>query len=108
MMLGQRADSASVEAINKDLGRDKPLTIQFLMYVNDLSPISVHDPVHPDHYLYLNKQKYSYKKLFSAGAKVVVLKYPYLRRSYITKRKVSDIIIETLPETAILAFASIL
>jgi peptide/nickel transport system permease protein len=108
MMLGQRADIASVEAINKDLGRDKPLTVQFMMYANDLSPISIHDPVHPDHYLYLNKKKYSYKELFSAGSKVVVLKYPYLRRSYITKRKVSDIIMETLPETAVLAFASIL
>ncbi len=108
MMLGQRADIASVEAINKDLGRDKPLPVQFLMYVNDLSPISVHDPIHPEHYLYLSKQKYSYKQLFSTGSKVVVLKYPYLRRSYITKRKVSDIIIETLPETTILALASIL
>ena len=38
----------------------------------------------------------------------MVLKYPYLRRSYITKRKVSDIVIETLPETAILAFSSII
>lgn len=108
MMLGQRADLASVEAINKDLGRDKPLSTQFLMYINDLSPLSVHDPVQPDHYLYLSKQKYSFTELFSIGSKVVVIKYPYLRRSYITKRKVSDIIIETLPETAVLAFASIL
>ena len=30
MMLGQRADITSVEAINKDLGRDKPLLTQFL------------------------------------------------------------------------------
>lgn len=108
MMLGQRADLASVEAINKDLGRNRPLPVQFLMYINDLAPISIHDPVHPEHYLYLNKQKYTFTPLFAVGSKVVVIKYPYLRRSYITKRKVSDIIIETLPETAILAFASIL
>ena len=108
MMLGQRADQASIDAINKDLGRDKPMTTQFLMYLNDLSPVSVHDPADKEHYLYLNPDKYSsYVKLFSAGSKVVVLKYPYLRRSYITKRKVSDIIIETLPETAVLAFSSI-
>ncbi|HSH66104.1 MAG TPA: ABC transporter permease, partial [Bacteroidia bacterium] len=108
MMLGQRADIASVEAINKDLGRDKPLPLQFLMYINDLSPVSIHNPADPNSYLYLNKQKYTYTKLFSLGSKVVVIKYPYLRRSYITKRKVSDIIVETFPETAILAFASIL
>lgn len=107
-MLGQRADQASIDAINKDLGRDKPLTTQFMMYLNDISPISVHDPVNKDHYLYLSPDKYSsYIKLFSAGSKVVILKYPYLRRSYITKRKVSDIIEETLPETTVLAFAAI-
>ncbi len=108
MMLGQRADQASIDAINKDLGRDKPMMTQYLMYLNDLSPISIHDPIDSEHYLYLNPDKYSsYLKLFSVGTKLFVLKYPYLRRSYITKRKVSDIVIETLPETAILAFSSI-
>ncbi len=110
MMLGQRADQASIDAINKDLGRDKPLTTQFLMYLNDLSPISVQDPIDKNHFLYLNPDKYStYQKLFSVSStKILILKYPYLRRSYITKRKVSDIISETLPETTILAFSSIL
>jgi peptide/nickel transport system permease protein len=109
LMLGQRADQASVDAINKDLGRDRPLTTQFLMYLNDLSPISIHDDVDKSHYLYLNPDKYnSWLKLFPVSStKVIVLKFPYLRRSYITKRKVSDIIIETIPETAILAFTSI-
>lgn len=108
-MLGQRADQASIDAINKDLGRDKPLSTQFLMYLNDLSPISMHDAGNKDHYLYLSPDKYtSYMKLFSvSGTKIFVLKYPYLRRSYITKRKVSDIIKETLPETTVLAFAAI-
>jgi len=39
MMLGQRADIASVEAINRDLGLDKPLTLQYLNFLNDLSPV---------------------------------------------------------------------
>lgn len=110
MMLGQRADQVSIDAINKDLGRDKPLTTQFFMYLNDLSPISVHDPVNKQHYLYLNPDKYSsYTRLFPVShSKIIVLKYPYLRRSYITKRKVSDIIQETLPETTILALSSII
>lgn len=109
MMLGQRADQVSIDAINKDLGRDRPIATQFLMYVNDLSPLSIHDPNDKTHFLYLNPDKYSsYQKLFPiTSTKIVVLKYPYLRRSYITKRKVSDIIIETLPETTILAFSSI-
>lgn len=107
MMLGQRADKASIELINKDLGLDKPLIIQFIMYINDLLPVSVHSQ-QPNHYLYLDKEKYTCRELFSVGSKVVVIKFPYLRRSYQTKRKVSEIILETLPETAVLAFASII
>lgn len=107
MMMGQRADVTSIETINRDLGRDKPLTTQFLMYLNDLSPLSVHDAKDANSYLYLNPEKYpSAKELFNIGEKTVVLKYPYLRRSYQTKRKVSDIILESLPETFILAVAS--
>lgn len=109
MVLGQRADKASIEAINKDLGRDKPLSTQFFMYLNDLSPISVHDDVNPDHYLYLDTAKYSASPLFHVSStKVIVLKSPYMRRSYSSKRKVSEIILERLPETAVLAFASVL
>ncbi len=109
MMLGQRADQASINAINKDLGRDQSLFTQYLMYLNDLSPLSVHETMNNEHYLFLNPEKYSsYTPVFLfLKSKIVILKYPYLRRSYITKRKVSEIISETLPETTILAFSSI-
>ena len=36
MMLGQRADIASVEAINKDLGRDKALHIQYFNFLKSV------------------------------------------------------------------------
>lgn len=107
LMLGQRADEESIKLINRDLGLDKPLSVQFVMYLNDLSPISIHS-TDPGHYLYLDSTKYNYVPLIKTGKKVIVLKYPYLRRSYQTKRKVSEIILETLPETAVLAFASIM
>jgi peptide/nickel transport system permease protein len=108
MVLGQRADQASIEAIRKDLGTDKPLSTQFFMYLNDLSPISIHDN-RIDHYLYLDPKKYTGTNLFNVSEhKKMVLKYPYLRRSYSSKRKVSEIIMDTLPETAVLAFASVL
>ncbi|HTX87501.1 MAG TPA: hypothetical protein VMC08_00800, partial [Bacteroidales bacterium] len=57
MMLGQRADIASVAAINRDLGRDRPLGTQFLNYVNDLSPLSFHNPANPASYWYLDPAK---------------------------------------------------
>ena len=106
MMMGQRADEESLRVIKKDLGLDQSLSTQFVMYINDLSPISVHDRS-VNHYLYLDPDKYDYKELFSIGASdVVVLKSPYLRRSYQTKRKVSEILSDYLFETAVLALAA--
>jgi peptide/nickel transport system permease protein len=109
MMLGQRADSASVAAINHDLGRDKSLTVQYLNYINDLSPISVHNSVNENSFWYLNPEKYtSAKVLFHIGkSKVVVVKPPYLRRSYQNSRSVSDILFEAFPKTALLAIVAI-
>ncbi len=108
MLMGQRADAESLKIIQKDLGLDQPLTKQFVMYLNDLSPISVHDK-NPDDYLYLDDEKYDYSELFSYGeSSVLVFKTPYLRRSYNTKRKVSETMADYMLETAVLAIASIL
>lgn len=107
-MLGQRANKEAIEAIHKDLGTDRPVLEQYAMYLNDLSPISIHNNRDMKSLWYLNPEKYNWKPLFTVGDhKSVVFKFPYLRRSYITKRPVSDIIEETLPETAVLAFTSI-
>ncbi len=108
IMLGQRANKEAIEAIHKDLGTDRPIMEQYALYLNDLSPISVHNNSNNQSIWFLNPDKYSWTPLFAFGEnKSVVAKLPYLRRSYITKRRVSDIIIETLPETAVLAFTSI-
>ena len=110
MMLGQRADIASIEAINRDLGRDKPLLTQYFNYLNDLSPVSVHNVADPKSYFYLDSSKYKpYVRLFNIShTKALVLKEPYLRRSYQSKAKVSDILLEAFPLTALLALVSML
>lgn len=108
-MLGQRANKEAVEAIHRDLGTNLPVMEQYGLYLNDLFVVSIHDYEDTESHWYLNPDKYSWLSLFKVGkSKVVVLKVPYLRRSYITKRRVSDIILETLPETAVLAFTSII
>lgn len=104
MMLGQRADEESIEIINRDLGRDKPVALQFLNYLNDLLPVSVHNHADEESYFFLAPDKYEpYLKICSIGDGTVVLKAPYLRRSYQSKRKVGEIISAAFPQTAILA-----
>ena len=110
MMLGQNATKEQIDAINKDIGRNKPVYVQYLLYLNDISPFSIHELNNSESSFFLNTKKYtSVVKLFPvSSSKEFVLKMPYLRRSYITRRPVSDILADTLPETAVLAFAAML
>jgi len=109
MMLGQRADLVSVEIINRELGRDQPIFKQFLMYANDLSPLSVLDVEDPDSRIYFDKEKYGNGvELLHFSNRALVLKAPYLRRSYQTRESVTAVLLDALPGTAILAFASLL
>ncbi len=109
MMLGQRADIASVEAINKDLGLDQPLIIQYMGFLNDLSPLSIYDFKNPGNYWYLSDEKYApYVSVLNiSGNKKLILKKPYLRRSYQSKRKVTAILAEAFPKTVLLALTAI-
>lgn len=107
MMLDQREDSEQLKNIRKKYGFDQPLTTQYLYYLNDVSPLSIHSSKTED-YTFLNPGKYSYKTLFRIGESTLVLKYPYLRESFQKNgKKVSEIITETLPNTAILALFAI-
>ena len=86
MLMGQRSDIASVESIREDLGLNKPKGMQYLKYLNDLSPISYHSKDQDD-YFYLDPNKYHpYKTLINGNNHSLVLKYPYLRRSYQSKQ----------------------
>lgn len=103
-MLGQRQDKALVEAINKDIGWDLPKWKRYIKYINDLSIISVYDAKDTEHYLYFDRDKYTHaSQLFTIGSKSFVVKPPYLRRSYQSKRLVADIIGTAMPVTIVLA-----
>ncbi len=107
MIVGQRSDITGIEAIRKDLGLDKPVLTQFVNYLNDLSPLSVHN-INPDNYWYYDKTKYTSSfQIASTEKHTLVVKKPYLRRSYQSRRPVSEIIAHTLPNTLILAFTSL-
>jgi len=107
MLMGQRSDVASLEAIRQDLGLDRSKGLQYVKYLNDLSPISYHSR-DSSNYFYLDPSKYApYATLVNTENSCLVVKPPYLRRSYQSKQKVTSIILETIPNTFILAFVSI-
>lgn len=107
MMLGQRADMASVEAIQKELGLNRPLHIRFIGYINDLSPISLHNHKETDSFFYLSTDKYEYNTLVSVGKRSLVMKKPYMGRSYQSNRAVTSVLATAFPNTLLLAFLSI-
>jgi peptide/nickel transport system permease protein len=102
MTMGQRADVSSIEAVRKEFGLDKSKPAQFFLYLNDLSPLGVHENTAE------SKEKYHYVKLISFGDEVLAIKWPYLRRSYQTKRDVTTILSETVPNTFILALTAMI
>lgn len=107
MMLDQREDTEQLENIRKKYGFDQSLTTQYLYYLNDLSIVSFHSK-NQENYTYLSEDKYSFFHLFSVGETTIVLKKPYLRESFQRNgKKVSEIISETLPNTAVLAVSAI-
>lgn len=102
ILTGQRSDKATTAAIVKDLGLDQPKWKQLLWYINDLSPISFY-------------QKKEEKLTAVGGVKImdlaqtrVLLKWPYLRKSFQTKQPVTGIIRNAFGGTLVLALSSLL
>lgn len=108
MMLGQNENAEQLAVVKKKYGFDKPLGVQYLYYMNDLSPVSFHSE-DPSDYTYLSENKYNATALFSVSNTTVVLKLPYLRESFQKNdKKVSAVIAETLPNTFVLAVSAII
>ena len=104
MMLGQRADEADVQAIREELGLNQGVFKQYTDYLNDLSPLSFY--MNEDSQNDYDKFK-SHCVIAKVGDVDVVLKTPYLRYSYQSKRSVGTILSEAFPNTLILAAVAI-
>jgi peptide/nickel transport system permease protein len=100
IVAGQTSDAKTQEAIRKDLHLDQPKWKQFLLYLNDVSPLSVH-----------SEEEIKSKELkgfFVGGNTKLALKLPYLRRSYQSRASVGTILMEALPGTLLLATSAML
>ena len=108
MMLDQNENSEQLTVLKKKYGFDKPVFIQYLYYLNDLSLVSIHYNDSND-LSYLKKDKYNFINFLSFKDFNIVFKTPYLRESY-QKNGVAviEIIKNTFPNTAVLAISSII
>jgi peptide/nickel transport system permease protein len=103
MTQGQRADVQSLQAVRKEFGLDKPVPVQFVYYLNDLSPVAVHVRNEEE------QQRYHYVSLIPISKeKTIALKWPYLRRSYQTRKDVASLLWGVIPNTLILATTAML
>ncbi len=107
MMLDQREDAESLEAMRKKFGFDLPAWKQFVWFLNDLSPVGYHSH-DPTHISSIEKQS-SFVTIFSQRNGVIILKWPYLRESFqMQGQSVNSIIARVLPNTVILALCAML
>jgi len=107
MLADQRGSEEALQNIRNDLGLDLGLGKRYALYLNDLSPVSIHSQ-YADSPFYYSASKYGGLSLAAFGNKRLVFKAPYLRRSYRSRRDVGAILKEAFPITAVLAVTSIL
>jgi len=108
MMMDQNENEEQLTIIKKKYGFDKPVITQYLYYLNDLSVVSIYSN-NQDNFNFLDNKKYTFLKILNTPNYTIVLKIPYLRESYQRKGvKVSSIILNTFPNTIVLAISSIL
>jgi peptide/nickel transport system permease protein len=98
LVMGQTGDSTTQANIRKELYLDQPKWKQFIFYLNDVSPIAIHSKG--------DIQKKELKGFFIGGETKLVIKLPYLRKSYQTKKSVASVLMEALPGTILLAIAA--
>ena len=109
MMLSQREDASKLEKVREKYGFNRSISEQYFLYLNDISPISLHENKDSNNYTFLHSDKYNLLSLFHFSDKTLVIKYPYLRESFVkTGKPVFEIVRETFPLTIILAFTSML
>jgi dipeptide transport system permease protein len=102
LLAGQRSDLATKAAIRADLGLDQPLPARLAGYLNDASPLGIHPRDSA------SVARYGGVALLPLGQRALVLKWPYLRRSFQSNQDVLTILLDRFPGTLWLALAAML
>ena len=108
MMLDKREDAEQLELINQKYGFNKPISLQYLSYVNDISFISIYS-LNKHSFISIHNKEINYFKFFETTSYILVAKLPALGKSFVKQEKsVSSIIISTFKNTLVLAISSII
>lgn len=107
-MAGESASAETVENISKELGLDLPVFAQLQVHLNNLSPVSFHATKDRHSRRYLDTEKYAYTILWKNSKSALVLKKPYMGRSFQTGRPVASLLNSVIPNTLMLALAAML
>lgn len=102
-MTDENTDAATRKAILAAHHLDRSLPVQYLYYLNDLSPLGMVDHFDDE------GAEIGHLRILGLGAgKCLAVKTPWLRRSFQNNRKVSARLMEHLPGTLVLAVAAML
>lgn len=100
LVIGQTGDQKTIDNIRRDMYLDQPKWKQLLRYLNDISPVGIHTEE--------EIARKNLKGFFVGGQHKVGLKQPYLRTSYQTKKNTTDVLMDALPGTLVLAATAML
>lgn len=101
LIVGQTGDQKTLANIRKDLHLDEPKWKQFLFYLNDLSPLAFHtaDEI---------RSKALHGCFIGNRQRKFSIKWPYMGRSYQTKKPTTTVLLDALPGTIVLAVTAML
>lgn len=99
-LVGDQADEATKASVRKKYGLDQPIAVQYLSYLNGLSPLGWL----PEG----DQQTTSHMPLLAMEKGAIAFKTPDLGRSFQTNKSVAPMIVARLEGTLILALSAIL
>ena len=98
LTFGQMSEDKTVKQKQSELGLDKPLHIQLLYYLQDISPILITSSTRDFKSVKMDSPIFKWR---------LIIKKPYLRESFQSGRSVRHILYDAIPQTLILAITAL-
>ncbi len=104
-LAGQTESEEVIQSIREKYNLDLSLGKRYALFLNDVSPVSWY-ALDEESRRFRSEKEVGGATVFSTSSNRLVLKPPYLGRSYLTDRTVTDILFDALPGTLILALVA--